>query len=71
MFKKSSWLFNKKDKYKMEIKAVPFCLEIVKLWQFNSLHMKICFSMVLKVSTEQRISNALEYTKKKGTWEFK
>ena len=32
---------------------------------------KNCFSMVLKVSTEQRLFNTLEYTKKKGTREFK
>ena len=29
------------------------------------------FLMVLKVSNEQRIFNTIEYTKKKGTREFK
>ena len=32
---------------------------------------KNCFSMVLKVSTEQPIFNTLDYNKKKGTREFK
>ena len=31
---------------------------------------KNCFSMVLKVSTEQPIFNTLDYNKKKGTREF-
>ena len=33
--------------------------------------MEKLFSMVLKVSTEQRLFDTLEYTKKNGTREFK
>ena len=33
--------------------------------------MEKLFSMVLKVSTEQRLFDTLEYTKMKGTREFK
>ena len=45
--------------------------KVQKNFQFGyNFLRKNCYSMVLKVSTEQRIFNTLEYTKK-GTREFK
>ena len=43
----------------------PFFLSKSKIQKNKNVLRKYCFSMILKVSTEERIFNTLEYAKKK------